>query len=177
MSADEFARLDNADVHRRIRAYVPENLPYEYMPYDFTEPGYDKIGNHFGVVFVDPEDREIPYIAQENGESIREGDIYVRRNGESTKATSKELGKLIKKRLIAERRAVLATAKLSALLDALDEIARTHMNVSSRRLPLTTAAMALIHPHAYQAEERYLRFLNETMNLLERKINEFLQGL
>ncbi len=36
MAEAEFKALDNTDIHRRVQAYIPDRLVFEYLPYDFS---------------------------------------------------------------------------------------------------------------------------------------------
>lgn len=176
MPEEEFRKLDNTELHRRVQSYVPSTLAFEYMPYDFTGSGFEKIGDYFGVTFVDPEERNLPYISLRDGSGITQGEIYVRRNGESVKANPEELRRLIDGRLAAERRALLATGRLSVLLDALDEVAKKSITVAGRR-PMLTALAAMTQPHAYRIEEEYLQFLRRSMAEVQQKIANYLRQL
>jgi len=95
---------------------------------------------------------------------------------ESTKANPEELRGLIDTRLAAERRAILATARLSTLLDALDEVTRKTMGAAARRSPFLAVA-AMTQPHAYQIEETYLQFLRSAMERIQKKIADYVNDL
>lgn len=132
------ALKDKADITNDImRGQLPEAIASAVVTADFAYKDSDYgalAGKNFQVVIVPFLPDQLPLVAEKNGDGIREGSIYVRRQGKTQEASHSEVQKIINDRL-ATGHSTAATLKLEEHLDQLqvlqDRIPKT-LNVMKR---------------------------------------------
>lgn len=100
---DEFE--DHSELGDQISTYLPEGISgnYSFEDFEYSAAEYDEIeGEKFQVLFINYEPLIIPLVSSADGNYIDEGQIYVRNNTSSEKATSSEVKTLIRRRMEAE---------------------------------------------------------------------------
>lgn len=93
---------DKADITAWLKGVVPSSLVADVAVHDFSYPGgeYGVIqGMKFQVMFVRPDEDEIPFLPLKEAEKIVPGTIYVRRDGMVEAASHDEVQRLLNKRI------------------------------------------------------------------------------
>ena len=91
---------DPSSLKNGIRSFIPEKLIYELVPFNFEASEYNKIkGKKFQVLFVSDDPKHLPYIAMNNGESIRKNAIYIRDGTKTEEANYEKLQDIINRRI------------------------------------------------------------------------------
>ena len=96
------ALKDKAHIIGGLKNYLPESLlsKLEIADFHYNSSEYQAlIGKIFQVVFVGPKESDIPFVSRKEGEGIRSGAIYTRREGMTEEASYEEIKKLIENRI------------------------------------------------------------------------------
>jgi Putative DNA-binding domain len=93
---------DKADIQNGIKSYLPNELLTRIavldFPFDASE--YPKlVGKRFQVLLVPYDVEHTPVLSLREGEGIRAGVLYLRRDGQTGEATHDELQRIINKRI------------------------------------------------------------------------------
>lgn len=98
------AMKDKADVVSAIKPYAPQVLLDGLQCGDFAFDASEYpllVGKRFQVVFVLGRPDAVPFVAQRDGDGIRGGAIYIRREGSTNEASHEEVQQLIERRIAA----------------------------------------------------------------------------
>lgn len=96
------AFTDKAAITGWLKGIVPPGLLADVVVHDFSYPGgeYGVIqGMKFQVMFVAPDEDQMPFLPLREGEKIAAGTVYVRRDGLVEAATYEEVQKIINTRI------------------------------------------------------------------------------
>lgn len=95
--------IDKATIDQGIRKYIPDKLNYEV--FDFHFPLEDIIdrckelaGKKFQVIIIEDMPTRIPFVSSIDGDGIRKGLVYIRRQGSTEPANYGELQEIINRR-------------------------------------------------------------------------------
>ena len=93
---------DRADLNKKLRKFVPEQLNYELFnfSYDKAEPSLE--GKNFQVIMVEYSEKILPLLALKEGSGIQSNVAYVRNGTESIPANREQLEQLINARIDTE---------------------------------------------------------------------------
>lgn len=93
--------IDTTDLEKKINAFLPSELKHEPQRIEFRDETFGTLhGKIFYIFHVFPQDRYIPFIAKKESEHVKANQIYVRKNSASVVATSEDLEKIFKRRLL-----------------------------------------------------------------------------
>lgn len=91
---------DKSKSSSQIRRYIPDNLKFEIMDFDYSGEEYSKLKDRkFQVLLVTKDDECLPYICTKAGDDTKEGTIYVRRGTGTYPANQTEIQKILDKKL------------------------------------------------------------------------------
>lgn len=91
---------DKANITNKIKKFLPENLTYTVLDFDYSGEEYSKLKDKkFQVLMVESKDEELPYIWNKDSNGTEVGCVFVRRGTTTCKANSYELKNLIEKRI------------------------------------------------------------------------------
>lgn len=94
---------DKADVYKKIKKYIPQQLKYELLDFNYEETEYGAIkGKKFQVLIVEKQDEFIPYVSLNEGKEIRINVIYTRAGTNSIVADYYQIQEIINRRLQTE---------------------------------------------------------------------------
>jgi Putative DNA-binding domain len=91
--------LDETDVRNKLKSYLPTGLSFRLLPFDYDDETEKLKGKKFQVILIENELELLPFVANKNGDELREGAIYVRRGTSSTEANYEEIQKVLNKRI------------------------------------------------------------------------------
>ncbi len=95
--------IDKADVFKGVKNYIPSNLEFDVLDFEYKETEYENLkGKKLQVISVMYEEKYIPYISTKSGDGILENKIYIRKGTESIEPTYADLQKIINKRIQTE---------------------------------------------------------------------------
>lgn len=93
---------DKSVITNGVKNFLPASLldAMEIGDFSFDASEYGSlIGKKFQIIFIHPVDDAVPLVAQKDGQGIRAGAIYVRREGLTEEARYDDVQRLIKLRL------------------------------------------------------------------------------
>lgn len=97
---------DKAEIGNELDRYIPGELRYEILNFDFSASEYEEVeGNAYQVVLVDSDEMELPYLPTRDGAEIKENRFYVRRDTRSVEANRAEIERIIETRANASAKA------------------------------------------------------------------------
>lgn len=115
---------DKADISNGLKTRIPEELAADVSVLDFAYETSDYAalaGKRFQVVFIAPDPDHSPFVSDRDGEGLRAGAIYIRREGLSEEASHSEVQRLINARL-ATGASTAAEMELKQHLDHLETL-------------------------------------------------------
>ena len=122
---------DKADIYNGIKYYLPESILsiLEVGDYAFDASEYPNlVGKRFQVAFVSPNIVDIPFVARKNGTGIREGAIYIRREGLTEEAGYEQVQSMLEQRIVN----ALPSTQARHLLEHLEELKVLYEPVARR---------------------------------------------
>ncbi|OQZ03025.1 MAG: hypothetical protein B6D34_09220 [Candidatus Brocadia sp. UTAMX1] len=144
---------DKADITNGVKLFLPQPLlaALEIADFSYEAAEYPAlIGKRFQVIFVHPRPDAVPFVSQRTGSGIREGAIYIRREGLTEEAKHEEVQWLLDQRLAASPQ----TVEARNLKEHLEEL-----KVLYSEIPLTiiTGAPPIINSNFFQ---EFTKFAN-----------------
>ena len=101
LGLDKFT--DKADVFKGVKNYIPSNLEFDVLDFEYKETEYETLkGKRLQVISVIYEEKYIPYISTKSGEGIQENRIYIRKGTQSIEPSYADLQKILNKRIQTE---------------------------------------------------------------------------
>jgi predicted HTH transcriptional regulator len=95
--------LDKSVIYKRLNKYLPDELEYEVLDFQYKGPEFGYIDNKkFQVIIVVKQDKFLPFISKRESDSLRKNAIYCRQGTNSEEASYYELQKIINKRITTE---------------------------------------------------------------------------
>jgi predicted HTH transcriptional regulator len=121
---DEFQ--DAANIYNSIKKYIPNNLIYDIKNFDYTSIDYPELKDKkFQALFIDCNDKDLPYITTSNGDGYEDATIYVRHGTKSEKANNEDLQNLISRRV----NTIYSNTAQLKLQEHLDQLETLYKNV------------------------------------------------
>lgn len=91
---------DKTDISKNIKKYLPQQLKFDLLNFDYKESEYNIIkGKKFQVVIIEQQYEYAPFISLKDGIGIRINSIYVRNNINSEEANYNSLQEILNKRI------------------------------------------------------------------------------
>lgn len=92
--------LDKADIAKGVFKYLPTEIEYTVLDFNFTSSEYEKIvGKKFQVIFIEYKPEYIPFVTKGQGDDVKKDTIYVRRGTNTITATYEDIQRLVSKRI------------------------------------------------------------------------------
>lgn len=174
---------DTEKIHSKLYNFLPENVKFEVLNYDFTDESYDKIkGKLFQMVIVNSDDKELPYVWKKNTDVAEEGCIFYRRGTKTVKANTQEIREMINKRLEAEEinnsnlKLEEHLKQLQTLYDYIEPItiSSSYFNKLFRSSALVGIAKLTENKNQYYPKENYDEFVSRMIEKKKKKIEKVL---
>ena len=91
---------DKANISNKISKFLPETISYNVCDFDYTSEDYSKLKDKkFQVIFINSEEKKLPYVWNKDSGENTIGVVYIRRGTKTCKANNIELQELIDKRI------------------------------------------------------------------------------
>lgn len=92
--------IDKSSIDQGIRKYIPDKLEYVVLdfPYNITYKRKELVGKKFQVIIIKDMPTQIPFVSNQNGDGIRKGVVYTRRQGSTEPVNYDELQEIINRR-------------------------------------------------------------------------------
>ena len=176
------ALQDKADISNSLKTRLPAELATDVSVLDFAYETSDYAalaGKRFQVVFIASDPDHAPFVSDRDGEGLRAGAIYVRREGLSEEASHAEVQRIINARLSSGT----STSAKMELKQHLDHLETLFARVP-RKIPSGVTATLLNLSHmwtgaskanpAYPAEDFQqfvLRMISSKKARIERELD------
>ncbi|MGQ7260918.1 AlbA family DNA-binding domain-containing protein [Vreelandella sp. V005] len=162
---------DRADLNKKFRKFVPEQLNYELFnfSYDKTEPSLE--GKNFQVIMIEYSEKILPLLALKEGPGIQSNVAYVRSGTESIPANREQLEQLINARIDTEYSST-PTLELTHHLEQLKTLCEHVDKLEYEELLDSGSFMREILEFA--GDDDYRDFLNEIISSKKQVIRKII---
>lgn len=167
--------LDEADFHRSIKSYIPKQLLYSLHNFHYNSSEYEILkGKKFQLITVKDIPQHLPYICEKDGNSLKNGDVYIRKGTEIEKANSEEMVQLIRRNIASQPRKnnyiplEIHLSQLKTLYDRLEHRAPIFS------IGLKSFSSAKIIRENEYPKETYNEFVARMINMKKERIEEIL---
>lgn len=91
---------DQKEIRSKIGSYIPDNLVYEILDFDYEDSEWGAlVGKKFQVIVIDDLPQYIPFLSKREGSGIKKNRIYYRSDTESKEATHEQVQEIINRRI------------------------------------------------------------------------------
>lgn len=169
---------DPAEVSRDLSKYVPKLLEVFKYDFFFPEKEYPTLEDKkIQIVFIRPQASDLPYVAQNSGQNVVEGVVYVRSGTESRPARYEEVAKLIERKVYSygttkQIDLEASLQRLRALYRELEELRTTKMIEFMHQYNLYTFEEVERHRHKRENLEELERFIESLIYKLKSDIED-----
>ena len=92
--------LDKADINKKLKNYLPNEVDYCVLDFHYKESEYPAIKEKkFQVILVKYKVQFIPFLSLKEGKGIKANAVYIRRGTNSDEANHEELQKILNERI------------------------------------------------------------------------------
>lgn len=156
---------DQADINNQVIKYISSSLDYKIFDFKFDSSEYNKlIGKNFQMVIVGDIPEELPFISQGQGKNIIEDTIYVRRGTKNVRANSKEIEKILNRR-INTMYSSSSTLELSEHIEQLEylysKISKTKRTLVKKGEPTGFQLFMRMAQQTFQSNDEYEDVIND----------------
>ena len=92
--------IDSSELYREIKGYLPHTLKYELYSFNYDSSEYSKLENKkFQLIAIRDNPANLPFICEKDGNTLKNGDVYIRKGTETQKATNEDMVRLIRRNI------------------------------------------------------------------------------
>jgi len=160
--------MDKADISKSFKNYIPSNLNYSVIDFDYEDFDHKELkGKKFQVIVVDFESKFIPFLALKGGTGIRENSIYVRAGTESVEANQDQLEDLLNNRI----ESGYSSNRTSSLAEHLEQL-RELMEASRRDGISSISMMRMFDQMGMDSMSEHYNFIEKMISKKKKIIEE-----
>lgn len=92
--------IDKADISKGVSTYLPEELEYTILDFNYTSSDYDKlVGKKFQVIIIEDKPEYIPFVSKGESAEVKKNTIYVRMGTNTINATYEDIQRIVNRRI------------------------------------------------------------------------------
>ena len=178
-------KLEDSEKKRsKLDKYLPVNILYDILNFDFTDESYSKIkGKLFQIIIINSNAKELPYVWKKNTNEAEEGCIFYRRGTKTIKANMQEIKDMINKRLSAEQNFTSnleleeSLKQLHTLYNFIEPTTTTssYFNMLMKNAARIGVSNVFKNKYPYYPKENYDEFISEMIRKKKLQIEQILK--